>query len=777
MFKVTKMDTIKFNHLLSCLITFSVIIEQASGQNCMINSVLCTFDLSDPVDPPVFHDLTKAEIKSVQNYLYSQPHLRLIHPKHANISTSFIFGMEVFLPPKREVLQYMNSIIPIDKPPRAALVTIFRGDIFPPAVEEHIVFPLPWPTQHRLHRSIPYHLRPYSTIEFLKISDFLARSADRVLRQIMLEMFDGRTIGCGNKCLGFFFVSAMGPTVTKIPGARKTWYWMHQIVEFSMLNPVDFAILLNENDGMYAIEKVYFNNMYFSSLNEFAIHYQNPTFPKIRVPFPTDNDFVFSRPQRRGHLFPDVPVSPPRQVEPEGKRYCVRHQEVKYMNWKFNFRLSPSQGPRIYNVRYIDKLIVYELALQDIAVFYSGAEPQHKYANFFDSSFLIGANLEGMVPGVDCPTGATFIDTHVVVGNSIKPLKLRNAFCVFEQNTGDPLRRHMSTKYGYGVFFEGAPSNVLILRTIVTISNYDYTVDFIFHQNGVLQTKVVPTGFILPSMFTKNNWSKYGFRLNNKLVGNLHHHAFNFKVDIDINGQHNRYETMDIVLDETNHPSSSDPFDVWYQSRIRRSVKKTEAESLLKFNFDQPKYHIFYNNNMKSPEGNDMAYRLVNKGMSKSILPEGIGNEGTGAWMRYQLAVTRRKETEPTSSSVYSAFGSYNPVVNFKTFYSDNENILDKDLVAWVTMGTHHIPHTEDLPMTHTPGLDLSFFLSPFNYFPEDPGMGSRDSVRIEPVDKRNLRRGIKVDKQTFPEKMQCKAPIGNYYEHILKRPDLIFEM
>ena len=63
-------------------------------------------------------------------------------------------------------------------------------------------------------------------------------------------------------------------------------------------------------------------------------------------------------------------------------------------------------------------------------------------------------------------------------------------------------------------------------------------------------------------------------------------------------------------------------------------------------------YHIFYNNAVTSKQGNPKAYRLLNRGMSKSLLPEDTGNEASGAWMRYQLAVTKYKEYERSSSSV-----------------------------------------------------------------------------------------------------------------------------
>ena len=80
-------------------------------------------------------------------------------------------------------------------------------------------------------------------------------------------------------------------------------------------------------------------------------------------------------------------------------------------------------------------------------------------------------------------------------------------------------------------------------------------------------------------------------------------------------------------------------------------------------------------------------------------------------------------------------------------------------------MGSYHIPHSEDLPVTHTPGLDLSFFLLPFNYFPEDPAMGSRDSVRIE-ARYRGGRIKLEVNKETWPENMTCVPPKGKFFEN-----------
>ena len=70
-------------------------------------------------------------------------------------------------------------------------------------------------------------------------------------------------------------------------------------------------------------------------------------------------------------------------------------------------------------------------------------------------------------------------------------------------------------------------------------------------------------------------------------------------------------------------------------------------------------------------------------------------------WARYNLAVSKRKETEPTSSSMWNQNLPGAPVVNFHKFF-DGENITQEDLVAWVNVGTHHLPQAEDSPNTRT---------------------------------------------------------------------------
>ena len=59
-------------------------------------------------------------------------------------------------------------------------------------------------------------------------------------------------------------------------------------------------------------------------------------------------------------------------------------------------------------------------------------------------------------------------------------------------------------------------------------------------------------------------------------------------------------------------------------------------------------------------------------------------------WARYNLAVSLRKDTEPSSSSMWNMHLPGAPVVDFHKFF-DGENLTQQDLVAWINVGMHHL--------------------------------------------------------------------------------------
>jgi diamine oxidase len=82
----------------------------------------------------------------------------------------------------------------------------------------------------------------------------------------------------------------------------------------------------------------------------------------------------------------------------------------------------------------------------------------------------------------------------------------------------------------------------------------------------------------------------------------------------------------------------------------------------------------------------------------------------------------------------------------------------------------------EDFPVTPTVGLDLGFFLLPYNYFDEDPAMGSGDAIRIEPSSKKSLNHGLNIHNYGKSEKRQCLPKQSTFIENIQERPNSLFD-
>ena len=137
---------------------------------------------------------------------------------------------------------------------------------------------------------------------------------------------------------------------------------------------------------------------------------------------------------------------------------------------------------------------------QEIAVLYSGSSPASFHINAFLSSHLLGSRAFELYRDIDCPRhGSVWFDfVHYVHG---RPTVFRRAACAFEQTRGAPLRRRRYREQrgtpGDGGYYrvEGLSDNCLVVRTVLVMEHYEYIVDFVFHQNGVIETVVSVSGY------------------------------------------------------------------------------------------------------------------------------------------------------------------------------------------------------------------------------------------------------------------------------------------
>lgn len=743
----------------------------------------------EPNKPGLFHDITTKELKSLRSYLESDPTINAIKlPDDGPLGPEalvrcYVSAVDLYLPVKAEAIAHLEEGHP--PPPREALVVLFRGDKSPAVVEERVCGPLPDVASCRLVESskrrnpVEFALRPFNMMEFGALIEVLLRGeVERRLGFLLRDSFGMSYANCEeNPCLDFF-TSPVSSGLLGDTQQRRLWVWAHYPVEFYILHPVDFALLAvmdKADPRTYSVDKVWYAGKLYNTVDELVSGYNSSSIPKVKLQMPKNGPDLFSSIHRRGEEEPLQSKRPPKLVEPDGKRYSLSNRQVNYLGWQFNFRMSSLSGPQLFDVRFKGDRIAYEISLQELVVVYSAHNAMHQVTDVADSAGYIGTMAKSLVPGADCPESSTFI-SNTLAGQLVKgPVHFPNVWCLFEHTSSLPLRRHLGYRFVHGSFYGGMMDSHLTLRTILTIGNYDYVLDFSFHQNGLMDVQVASTGYLMVSPYNAED-SPYGFRIQDHIIGNLHHHLFHFKVDMDVGSStNNRYSTLEIHKDKTL--LSTDRSITYYQTKINQSLKSKERDALYKFNFEKPAYHIVHNENNKTRFGEIKGYRLQLGGMSKQLLPENKNNERTFPWSRYQLVVTKYKEDERTSSSPYAMFDSKDPVVDFSRFTDDNDDIVDTDLVFWLSMGLHHIPRSEDLPLTSTTGTKISFSLMPFNYFPECPSMSSADAIRLDLHNDKKPNEGVRIQRYNGNEKDTCVIPAaGAYDKEIEDNPDSALE-
>ncbi|GAB1290799.1 Amine oxidase [Apodemus speciosus] len=721
--------------------------------------VLQTADPASAVRTPcdkgrVFADLSPQEIKAVHSFLTSRKELGLQPSKKLTLAKNSVFLVEMLLPKKRHVLKFLDE--GRKGPVREARAIIFFGAQDHPNVTEFAVGPLPRPSYIRALSPRPgHHLswssRPISAAEYDLLYHMLKR-ATTPLHQFFLDTTGFSFLGCDDRCLTFTDVAPRGVE----SGQRRSWLIVQRYVEGYFLHPTGLEILVDHRSTDvqdWRVEQLWYNGQFYSSPEELARKYAIGEVDTVVLgdPLPggAEQPPLFSSYKPRGEFHAPVAVAGPRVVQPSGPRYKLEGNTVLYGGWSFSYRLRSSSGLQIFNVLFGGERVAYEVSVQEAVALYGGHTPAGMQTKYIDVGWGLGSVTHELAPGVDCPETATFLDAFHYY-DSDGPVRYPHALCLFEMPTGVPLRRHFNSNFKGGFnFYAGLKGYVLVLRTTSTVYNYDYIWDFIFYPNGVMETKMHATGYVHATFYTPEGL-RHGTHLHTHLLGNIHTHLVHYRVDLDVAGTKNSFQTLKTKLENITNPWS--PSHSLVQPTLEQTQYSQEQQAAFRFGRTLPKYLLF-SSSQKNPWGHRRSYRLQIHSMAEQVLPPGWREERAVTWARYPLAVTKYRESERYSSSLYNQNDPWDPPVVFEEFLRNNENIENEDLVAWVTVGFLHIPHSEDIPNTATPGNSVGFLIRPFNFFPEDPSLASRDTVIVWPQDK-----GRNHVQRWIPEDRDCSV-------------------
>lgn len=392
-----------------------------------------------------------------------------------------------------------------------------------------------------------------------------------------------------------------------------------------------------------------------------------------------------------------------------------RHgSKVEWGPWSFHVRTDPKVGPILSLINFRDgarvRRLMYQAHLSELFVPYMSAERGWYFRTFMDvGEYGVGA-VSRLEPGIDCPPDSDFISITLADAKGA-PTVINNSSCLFERPKAMPAWRHRESLTQQ---FAGSAGLELVLRSAPTLANYDYFIDWIFTPTGEIRVEVGATGV----MAVKGVHAQHaagadlpdGALVAPHLVGVHHDHLFAFRFDLDVDGTNN-----DFVIDRltTERLSGATP---------RGSVWRVQSEAIAKegsFNREGAARWRFVNPLVRTGLGYNPGYEIVPGETATSLLSSDDWPQRRAAFSGSTLWVTRYNPGELFAAGAYpNQSGGKDGL----TAFADDAPITGTDLVAWYTMGFHHITRPEDWPIVST--MRRSVTLRPVAFFDSNPAAG-----------------------------------------------------
>lgn len=695
----------------------------------------------------VFEELTVQEIINVRDYIYKVKDLNVTKLADASLSDNVIFAIEFLAPPKALALAFLDN--KAKAPWRAARVVMFMGGRKIPEVWELKVWPTHAPTRHArlaIHqgsKSVPWASRCSTGVEDSLWNDLILRTA-APLKEEFKRAFDGWWMGpdCGEAeddlCLTTTSNAPYGPG----PDNRTVWLNTYRDLEGWILHSVGFQMRLDvsgTDPSKWKVIKLWFAGKYFDTVAQLKAAFKDD--PKIKnvflkAPVGSEADFSTFNPvngsvKRPKEVRPGVYQLGPVAFEPHGKRFTLNRNLVSWMGWELQYGVQPLAGPRYWDVKFKGTRIAYEISFQEALASYGGDSPFQKNTFYLDSAWGLGNLNRPLINGIDCPLNAVYSDLTNLV-DSEEPVVNKNSFCIFEFDTGMSVMRHYDDAFDGGYYFaSGVKSYALVLRTIATCYNYDYYLDLYLYLDGSAETRVSLSGYVQAETFRDYNTNgKYGSPFWTSAMGTIHDHLVLWKVDLDVDGADNSFETWSVKMETSQDPNTDTPHISKY---VERSVVEEEGPGArLGMDAMHPVQYTVVNPNRKNKWGEAKGYVVTPTKPTRTLLPPDLPLLKGAAWALHNIAVTKRQDDERWGSIPYNQFKMDVPALNFNDFFN-KENITNTDIVVWVTSGVLHIPSSEDAPATPATTTSFGFTLRPHNFLDVNGAKDLRDTVVMLP--------------------------------------------
>lgn len=411
----------------------------------------------------------------------------------------------------------------------------------------------------------------------------------------------------------------------------------------------------------------------------------------------------------------------------------VAGHQVRWKNWSFHYRVERRAGLVVSLVRHADaghrRLVLYRGSLSEMFVPYMDPDPAWSFRTWLDvGEYGFGHSASPLVAGSDCPAGARMLDA-VLADDRGRPLPARSVACLFERRRDAPLWRHAESA---NRSYAGRAATELVLRTIPSVGNYDYAIDWVLTEAGALRIDVGATGIVAVKGVAAPDMrdpaaaqdTAHGRLVAPGLAAINHDHFLSFRLDVDIDGTGNTLVRQQLAP----RPVAGDAGrrSLWNVAE----TPVTEEGPVAGDGHGTAQVWRIVNPNETTRLGQHPGYEVRPGHGATSLLAADDMPQRRAAFSAAPLWVTAYDPAELYAAGSYpnqSRGGDGLPA-----YAARRRPVGNADIVLWYTMGFHHLPRPEDWPVMAT--VWHSVALVPYGFFGRNPSLDAPPPRRARPL-------------------------------------------
>ncbi|KAF9886316.1 hypothetical protein FE257_011575 [Aspergillus nanangensis] len=420
-------------------------------------------------------------------------------------------------------------------------------------------------------------------------------------------------------------------------------------------------------------------------------------------------------------------------VQPKGPSFHTSGNLLTWEKWRMRVGFNYREGLTLHDVTYDGRSVFYRLSLSEMFVpFGDSRAPYPRKAAFDLGSNLAGLNSNNLQLGCDCLGHIKYFDGyfHTSAGD---PVVLPNVVCCHEVDDGI-LWKHTNYRTQNAVVTR---SRMLVLQTIITVSNYEYIFAFQFTQDAAINYEVRATGIVSTAPIDIGQKVPYGTVVAPGVMAPYHQHLFSLRIDPAIDGHKNSLMVEESHAMPINDPSIHNPFGVGYTT----ANEVVESETPLDLDINKARVFKIINENVKNPiSGGPVGYKLVPHPSQMVLSHPSSYHSKRSEFGEHAVWVTRHHDHERYSAGDHTmqSLGGEG-IASWIRSRSSPLGVRDEDIVIWHTFGTTHNPRVEDWPIMPVDKMTVS--LKPVNFFWRNPALdvpissqGENKSVLVKDV-------------------------------------------